>query len=285
MDSNEFSAIILNGELPDPEDVAVEKIVEDTLVMYVQEVDSLLSRLEMAALSLASGDDRYEVLAEIRRVLHLIKGDSGMCGVTGVRDVYRELESFLNELHGAGSLAEILLKVKDWTETVMDYLSWSYLTGGKNDQTHLRTASHKPKALVIDDDVVCRNRLKVLLSEFCDCTFAGDGKKGLSIFERSLEEQDPFDLITLDINTPEMDSHETLEAIRDIEQQHGIGGLDVVKAIMTTPESSSGENFAGFREGCEAYVAKTEMGDKLLDAVAELGLLNVVKVRRDCVPD
>ncbi|MHC4703326.1 MAG: response regulator, partial [Planctomycetota bacterium] len=221
----------------------------------------------------------------IRRVLHLIKGDSGMCGVTGVRDVYRELESFLNELHGAGSLAEILLKVKDWTQTVIHYLHWSYITDAGNRQTGQRRSRPKLKALVIDDDIVCRNRFKMLLSEFFDCTFAGDGKKGLSIFEQSLDEQDPFDLITLDINTPEMDSHETLEAIRDVEQQRGIGGLDVVKVIVTTSESSSGHDFAAFGEGCEAHVVKTEMGDKLLDAVAELGRLKVVEVQKDYVLD
>lgn len=285
MDGNEFGAIILNGELPDPEEVAVENIAEDTLATYVEEADSLLSRLEMAALSLESGDDRYEVLAEIRRVVHLIKGDSGLCGVTGVRDVYRELESSLDELRRAGSLAEILLKVKDWTETVIHYLPWSYIADAANGQTAQSRNGPKLKALVIDDDIVCRNRLKMLLSEFFDCTFAGDGKKGLSIFEQSLDKQDPFDLITLDINAPEMDGHETFEAIRDIEQQHGIGGLDVVKAIMTTSESSSGHDLVAFGEGCEAYVVKTEMGDRLLEAVAELGLLNVVKVRRDYVLD
>ncbi len=285
MDSKEFSAIILNGELPAPEEVAVENIVEDILATYVEEVGSLLSRLEMAALSLESGDDCDEALAEVRRVLHSVKGDSGMCGVTGVHDVYHELESFLDELHGAGSLADILLKVKDWTEMVNYHLSCLNIADAKNRQTEQLRSKPKLKALVIDDDIVCRNRLKMLLSEFFDCTFACDGKKGLSIYEQSQDEQDPFDLITLDINMPEMNGHETLEAIRNVERQHGIGGLDVVKVIMTTSESSSKHVFAAFREGCEAYVVKTEMGEKLLDAVVQLGLLKVVKVQKDYVLD
>lgn len=72
--------------------------------------------------------------------------------------------------------------------------------------------------------------------------------------KRSLEEQDPFTLITLDINMPKMNGHETLEVIRKAEEQRGIGGLDGVKVIMTTSESSSEHVFAAFREGCEAYV-------------------------------
>jgi two-component system chemotaxis response regulator CheY len=265
--------------------VAVENIVEDILATYVEEMDSLLSRLEMAALSLESGDDRDEALAEVRRVLHSVKGDSGMCGVTGVHDVYHELESFLDELDRAGSLADVLLKVKDWTETVMHHLSCLDIADAKNRENEQHRNKPKLKALVIDDDIVCRNRLKMLLSDFFDCTYACDGKKGLSLYEQSLNEQDPFELITLDINMPEMNGHQALEAIRKVEQQHGIGGLDVVKVIMTTSESSSEHVFAAFREGCEAYVVKTEMGDKLLDAVVQLGLLKVLKVQKNYVLD
>ncbi len=283
MDSKEFSTIILNDELPAPEEVAVENIVEDILATYVEEVDSLLSRLEMAALSLESGDDRDEALAEVRRVLHSIKGDSGMCGVTGVHDVCHELESFLDELDRAGSLADVLLKVKDWTETVLHHLSCLDIADAKNREIEQYKSKPKLKALVIDDDIVCRNRLKMLLHDFFDCTYACDGRKGLSLYEQSLDEQDPFELITLDINMPEMNGHETLEAIRKVEQQHGIGGLDVAKVIMTTSESSFEHVLAAFREGCEAYVVKTDMGDKLLDAVVQLGLLKVVKVQKNYV--
>ncbi len=285
MDSKKFSTIVINGELPAPDEVVVENIVEDILATYVEEVDSLLSRLEVAALSLESGDDRDEALAEVRRVLHSIKGDSGMCGVTGVHDVYHELESFLDELDRAGSLADVLLKVKDWTETVIRHLSCLDIADAKNREIEQYTSKPKLKALVIDDDIVCRNRLKMLLHDFFDCTYACNGRKGLALYEQSLDEQQRFELITLDINMPEMNGHETLEAIRRVEQQHNIGGLDVVKVIITTSESSSEHVFAAFREGCEAYVVKTEMGDKLLDAVVQLGLLKVIKVQKDYVLD
>ncbi len=111
MDTKEFSANILNGQLPAPEAVVVENIVEDILVTYIEEVDSLLSRLEEAALSLESGNNLDEALAEVRRVLHSIKGDSGMCGVTDVHNICHELESALDELHKQGCLADVLLRV------------------------------------------------------------------------------------------------------------------------------------------------------------------------------
>jgi len=285
MDGREFSRIILSGELPAPEAVAVENIVEDVFSTYVEEVDSLLTRLEEAALSLESGNDLDEALAEVRRVLHSIKGDSGMCGVTGVHDVCHELESFLDELRRQGSLADVLLKVKDWIEAVTRHLSGIDIAEAKKQKVIENKRKPRRKALVVDDDVVCRDRLKMLLSDFFDCTFACDGREGLALYEQSLERQERFELITLDINMPEMNGHETLEAIRKAEENRGIGGLDGVKVIMTTSENSSKHVFAAFREGCEAYVIKTEMGAKLLDAVVQLGLLKVVKVEKAYVLD
>ncbi len=285
MDSKEFSRIILNGELPAPEAVAVENIVEDIVATYVEEVDSLLTRLEGAALLLESGNDLDEALAEVRRVLHSIKGDSGMCGVTGVHDICHELESFLDELDEQESLANVLLKVKDWIEAATRHLSSMDITEAKNKRVAEDNSKPRLKALVIDDDIVCRDRLKMLLSDFFDCTFACDGKEGSDLYARSLEEQDRFELITLDINMPKMNGHETLEAIRQAEEKCGIGGLDGVRVIMTTSESSSKHVFAAFREGCEAYVVKAEMGAKLLDAVVQLGLLKVVKVEKAYVLD
>jgi len=285
MDSREFSRIVISGELPAPEAVAVENIVEDIVATYVEEVDSLLTRLEEAALSLESGKDGDETLAEVRRVLHSIKGDSGMCGVTGVHNVCHDLESFLDELQGQGSLADVLLKVKDWIEAATRHLSSIDIAEAKSQKAVENSSKPRLKALVIDDDIVCRNRLKMLLSDSFDCTYACDGKEGSELYEQSLEKQNRFELISLDINMPRMNGHETLEAIRKAEEQRGIGGLDGVKVIMTTSESSSKHVFAAFREGCEAYVVKAEMGEKLLDAVVQLGLLKVVKVEKAYVLD
>ena len=138
----------------------------------------------------------------------------------------------------------------------------------------------KAKALVIDDDIICRKRLKMLLEEYFDCTYACNGKEGFIAYKQSLIEGEPFKLATLDINMPEMNGHETLEAIRQFEEENGVQGLDGVKVIMTTSESASEHVFSAFRQGCEAYVVKVDMGDKLLDEIAKLGLLKVVKVEK-----
>jgi len=285
MGNKKITPVGFNCELPSPQTVVIENIVEDVLATYIEEMDTLLSRLEVAAMSLESDSDFDEAFGEVRRILHSIKGDSGMCGVTDVQNVCHELESELDELQKKGSLADTLLKVKDWMEGVIRHLSTADVKEARRKEMQQNKSKPKLKALVIDDDTVCRERLKMLMQDFFDCTFACNGREGLLMYKKSLQEGAPYQLITLDINMPEMNGHETLEAVRKLEEQHGIQGLDVVKVVMTTSESSPNHVFAAFREGCEAYVVKADMGDKLLDAVVQLGLLKVVKVQKDYVID
>ena len=130
--------------------------------------------------------------------------------------------------------------------------------------------------LVIDDDPVCRKGTELLLADFCECTFAEDGKLGYQKFLEALDDGKPYDVVTLDIQMPEMDGHETLEAIRKTERELAIEGLDGVKIIMTTSQEEPEHVFGAFREGCEAYVIKPTAG-KLYDEMVKLGLLNANK--------
>jgi len=50
---------------------------------------------------------------------------------------------------------------------------------------------------------------------------------------------------------------------------------------MTTSHDTSKHIFSSFRQGCEAYVVKSDVGDGLLDEAAKLGLLKLVKVQKN----
>ncbi len=114
-----------------------------------------------------------------------------------------------------------------------------------------------------------------MLQEYCDCTFANDGNRGLDLFQQAFEQNQPYQLVTLDIQMPDKDGHETLTAIRNYEEKNGIKGLDGVKIIMITSQHHSSHIFSAFREGCEAYVIKANLGAKLPEEMAHLGLLTM----------
>jgi two-component system chemotaxis response regulator CheY len=166
-------------------------------------------------------------------------------------------------------------------QSILEYLANSNVAADKQLQSEQTTDKPTLKALIIDDEEICRVRLHSILKDFFDCSFAVNGREGLDTYIESRRQGDPYDFITLDINMPEMDGHQTLLSIRQWEDENNIRGLDGVKIIMTTSEGASKHILSSFRQGCEAYVLKSRMGEKLLDEVVNLGLLKIVKVEKN----
>lgn len=134
------------------------------------------------------------------------------------------------------------------------------------------------KCLIVEDNFAARRLLKRYLSDYGDCDVAVDGNEAVEAFRQALNERDPYDLICLDIMMPNMDGREALKVIRQIEDEHGINGLDGVKVIMTTALGDSQNVMGSFREGCEAYIVKPVEKDKLVEEMENLGLIDT-KVR------
>ena len=130
------------------------------------------------------------------------------------------------------------------------------------------------KTLIVEDDFLSRSLLSTLLSEFGVCHVAVNGQEALNAVERGLVENDPYDLICLDIMMPVMDGQQALQKIRRMEEQHGIMGLDTAKVIMVTAADDSKNIMKAFRQGqCEAYLTKPLDREKLITHIRELGLI------------
>lgn len=133
--------------------------------------------------------------------------------------------------------------------------------------------------LIVDDDAVCRALLKAILERYAQCTFAYDGQEAVDAVRLALEDNQPFDLICLDIMMPGMNGHDALSAIRKLEAEQGIQGSDGVKVIMTTALRDSKHCIRSFQEGCECYVTKPFDENELLGKMGELGLLTAADTR------
>lgn len=130
------------------------------------------------------------------------------------------------------------------------------------------------KCLIAEDDKVARKLLETHLSGFGDCSLAINGSEALEAFTKGLDEDQPYDLICLDIMMPKMDGREALKVIRDIEQKRNIPESDCVKVIMTTALNDFNHIANAFRIGCESYLVKPIRKDELLEEMVSLGLLN-----------
>ncbi len=273
MDKDIFKVIRNNGELPDFHTVDLSTIVEDIWEAYIESSISLLNELEAAAMAFESGQNVEEDAAATRRTLHTLKGEAGMTGFMDLHNLCHEAETAFEDMAQQGCAADMVLRVKDWMMSAIEYAATAERGVDAVFNLEDPDAKGKIKALCIEDDLLCQKRLDMILSDFCQCDFADNGRLGFEKFKHSLESGPQYELITLDIQMPEWDGHETLKHIREYEAQKGILGLDGVKVIMLTSQGTPEHIFSSFREGCEAYVFKSFMGEKLLDEMTKLNLL------------
>ncbi|MCJ7722491.1 response regulator [Candidatus Bathyarchaeota archaeon] len=131
----------------------------------------------------------------------------------------------------------------------------------------------KLKMLIVEDDFPSCEVLKEYLSEYGDCTTTANGAEGVESFRNALDAGTPYDLVCLDIMMPEMDGHEALRTIRQIEQEHGILDSSGVRVIMTTAKDRSRDMIKAFDEGCASYIVKPIDQEKLVAEMQKLDLI------------
>jgi CheY-like chemotaxis protein/HPt (histidine-containing phosphotransfer) domain-containing protein len=299
MGNEDFSGIRNKGPLPDPQQIKVTSDLDDLMDEYVDSAASMLQELEVAALAYEAGKNREENAAAVRRILHKLKGEAGIVGIDEIYEFCHQAEFAVDELSD-DERSDMLLRVKDWLDAALQHLTGETTSASrehtsesatdgesrcsipdtrysqiKNQETRIEDRESRLKILIAEDDFTCRKLLQTFLSEYGECFVAINGHESVEAVREALDEGQPYDLICLDIMMPEMDGHKALEAIRQIENEHGIAGLDGVKVIMTTVLGDSKNVIGAFRTGCEAYIVKPVSKEKLLEEMEKLGLFNL----------
>ncbi len=111
------------------------------------------------------------------------------------------------------------------------------------------------KILVAEDNEVNRVVMEKYLESYGDIDFAEDGLTAVELFSKALDNQ-PYDLICLDIMMPGMDGQNVLKAIRAVEAGKSIFGMNAVKIIMVTALTDKSNVMDAFKSQCEAYITK-----------------------------
>lgn len=129
------------------------------------------------------------------------------------------------------------------------------------------------RILLAEDDFASRKFMTKYLSQFGDCDVTVDGEEAVDAFIMALEDENPYDLICLDVMMPVLDGYQVLKAIRDIEVQRGIIKEEKVKVIMTTALNDESNVKMAFELGCEAYSGKPVDEKKFEKVLKKLGLI------------
>ena len=129
------------------------------------------------------------------------------------------------------------------------------------------------KTLIVEDDFASRKLMQKYLAPFGETDVVVDGREAVDAFNLAMEEEEPYDLICLDIMLPKMDGQQVLKEIRKVEEDRGILGSDGTKVIMTTALGDAKNVLNAFRSQCEGYLQKPISKEQMLRQLKELGLI------------
>ncbi len=130
------------------------------------------------------------------------------------------------------------------------------------------------KILIAEDDDISRMIIRKILERYGTCDTVVDGTEAVEAFKLAWSDEEPYDLIMLDIMMPDIDGQEALKQIRNIERQMGIRGSREVKVIMLTAlEDAHSVINAFYRGGATSYLVKPIETEKLMAELKNLGLL------------
>jgi two-component system chemotaxis response regulator CheY len=138
------------------------------------------------------------------------------------------------------------------------------------------------RALIIDDDPVCKRYLAEILAPYAACELASDGREGLDAFGRALDRHTPYDVIFIDVMMPGMDGHQALEGMRHLERQEGVGLTDAAKVIMVSANDDSRTVYRAFFQGqAMSFLPKPFTGDAVLDELRKFDIIDDQSAQRN----
>lgn len=129
------------------------------------------------------------------------------------------------------------------------------------------------KTLIVEDDFASRLFVQKILSAYGEVHIAVNGKEAVEAFQMALEEKSPYDLVCMDLKMPEMDGHEAIQKIKDLEREFKISFENEVKTIILTAFGDIKNVTAGFSRGADSYLVKPLDTHKLLEEIKILELI------------
>jgi len=127
------------------------------------------------------------------------------------------------------------------------------------------------KILIAEDDFVSRKLINTLLSPLGEVDIAVNGNEAVIAVKIALKNNQPYDLICLDILMPEIDGIMALKKIRQLEAQKGLNPETRSKIFMTTAVSDKNYVVAAAQADCNGFLVKPITKDRLFDEIRKHG--------------
>lgn len=131
------------------------------------------------------------------------------------------------------------------------------------------------KTLIVEDDFVSRKILSKFLQKHGPCDIAIDGEEAIYAVDSAYMDDEPYDLICLDLLMPKIDGQRVLQEIRKKEASLRIPESRGIKIIMTTSVADPKQVMKAYRNLCDAYLVKPIITESLQEKLVELNMLVV----------
>lgn len=127
------------------------------------------------------------------------------------------------------------------------------------------------KILVVDDEMVSREKMKMIMGHFGECDAVENGADAVEKFVSAWNGWSPYDLISLDVQMPEMDGLQVLNRIRGMEREKNVPEDKRARVIMVTARNDKDTIVSSIQAGCNDYVVKPFDKTIVAKKLAKLG--------------
>ncbi|MBF0197731.1 MAG: response regulator [Planctomycetes bacterium] len=113
------------------------------------------------------------------------------------------------------------------------------------------------RILVVDDDPVCIEALKLIIADYGTIDTYNNPKKALEAYKKAFElNGEKYELIISDQIMPDMTGNELIQSIREFEKQKEVLDEQKIKAMMVTQIDEFSQIIESINAGVDIYLSK-----------------------------
>lgn len=125
------------------------------------------------------------------------------------------------------------------------------------------------KILAIDDEFTALTKMKTLLSEYGQCEAATSGAQTMELVKTALADGKYFDLITIDIELPDIDGIALLSEILKEEEKYDCQAVKIIVSAVSTTSNVC----RAAKCNCDGFLVKPVKRQMLYEKLNNLGFV------------
>lgn len=126
--------------------------------------------------------------------------------------------------------------------------------------------------LIIDDETISRLTLERMLGNYGTCQSAGTGKAALTAFADALRKNEPFDVITIDLQLPDINGLQLMLKMQELERRIEDESFKPAIKLIISAHSKKELIISCVQRGCDGYIIKPFNRDTILGKIRKCGL-------------